>query len=45
VCEQARAADHLTREPLDYLAEVGFDVERVERSKLGIVERLQARKP
>jgi ubiquinone/menaquinone biosynthesis C-methylase UbiE len=38
-------ADHLTREPLDYLADVGFAVEAVERSKWGIVERLVARKP
>ena len=38
-------ADHLLREPLDYLEEIGFDVERVERSKLGIVERISARKP
>jgi ubiquinone/menaquinone biosynthesis C-methylase UbiE len=38
-------ADHLTREPLDYLATVGFDIESVERSKWGIVERVRARKP
>jgi ubiquinone/menaquinone biosynthesis C-methylase UbiE len=38
-------ADHLTREPLDYLADVGFDIETVQRSKWGIVERLVARKP
>ena len=38
------AADHLTREPLDYLAAEGFEVEHLERSKLGIVERLSARK-
>ena len=38
-------ADHLTREPLDYMASVGFEIERVERSKWGIVERLLARKP
>jgi ubiquinone/menaquinone biosynthesis C-methylase UbiE len=38
-------ADHLTREPLDYLASVGFEIEHVQRSKLGIVERLCARKP
>jgi ubiquinone/menaquinone biosynthesis C-methylase UbiE len=38
-------ADHLTREPLDYLAEEGFEVESVERSKLGIVERVLARRP
>jgi ubiquinone/menaquinone biosynthesis C-methylase UbiE len=36
--------DHLTRDPLDYLADVGFEVEDVERSKWGIVERLAARK-
>jgi ubiquinone/menaquinone biosynthesis C-methylase UbiE len=38
-------ADHLIREPLDYLGEVGFKIETVERSKWGIVERLVARKP
>jgi ubiquinone/menaquinone biosynthesis C-methylase UbiE len=38
-------ADHLMREPLDYLAEVGFEIESVERSKWGIVERVVARKP
>ena len=38
------AADHLTREPLDHLGAVGFEVERLERSKWGIVERLAARK-
>jgi ubiquinone/menaquinone biosynthesis C-methylase UbiE len=38
------AADHLTREPLDYLEAEGFKVERLERSKLGIVERVAARK-
>jgi ubiquinone/menaquinone biosynthesis C-methylase UbiE len=38
-------ADHLTREPLDYLAEEGFEVESSERSRLGIVERIIARKP
>jgi ubiquinone/menaquinone biosynthesis C-methylase UbiE len=37
-------ADHLLREPLDYLEAEGFDVERVERSKWGIVERVAARK-
>lgn len=39
------AADHLTREPLDYLAAEGFEIEQLERSKWGIVERLQARLP
>ncbi len=38
-------ADHLTREPLDYLADVGFAIESVDRSKWGIVERLRALKP
>lgn len=37
--------DHLTREPLEYVREVGFMIEQVERSKLGIVERVRARKP
>jgi SAM-dependent methyltransferase len=39
------AADHLACEPLDYLAAEGFEVEHVERSKWGIVERVVARKP
>jgi ubiquinone/menaquinone biosynthesis C-methylase UbiE len=39
------AADHLTREPLDYVEDEGFEIERLERSKWGIVERLAARKP
>ncbi len=38
-------ADHLLREPLDRLRAEGFDIERLERSKLGIVERVAARKP
>jgi ubiquinone/menaquinone biosynthesis C-methylase UbiE len=38
-------ADHLTREPLDYLGAEGFEVERLERSKWGIVERVLARRP
>lgn len=40
-----RYAFHLLRDPLDHLEEVGFVVERVERSKWGVVERLAARKP
>lgn len=35
--------DHLTRDPLDYLVAEGFTVDRVERSKWGIVERVAAR--
>ena len=38
-------ADHLLREPLEHLRAEGFEVESLERSKLGIVERLAARKP
>jgi ubiquinone/menaquinone biosynthesis C-methylase UbiE len=38
-------ADHLVREPLDYLSAECFAIERLERSKLGIVERIAARKP
>lgn len=37
--------DHLTREPMDHLESVGFEVEQLERSKLGIVERVLALKP
>jgi ubiquinone/menaquinone biosynthesis C-methylase UbiE len=37
--------DHLLREPLDHLAAVGFVVERMERSKGGMIERLVARTP
>lgn len=36
--------DHIAREPLDHLRAEGFEVERLERSKLGIVERVAARK-
>jgi ubiquinone/menaquinone biosynthesis C-methylase UbiE len=39
------ASDHLTREPLTYVAAAGLRVERLERSRWGIIERLQARKP
>jgi SAM-dependent methyltransferase len=38
-------ADHLTREPLDYLADLGFDIDTLHRAKWGIVARLVARKP
>jgi ubiquinone/menaquinone biosynthesis C-methylase UbiE len=38
-------ADHLTREPLDYLPGTGFEIDEVHRSKWGIVERLRAHKP
>jgi ubiquinone/menaquinone biosynthesis C-methylase UbiE len=38
-------ADHLLRDPLDYLPDVGFQIDEVQRSKWGIVERLRAHKP
>ncbi len=37
-------ADHMLREPLNHLVGVGLEVERIERSKWGIVERVSARK-
>lgn len=42
---QNKEAPHQTREPLDHFAAVGFEVEELKRSKLGIVERVVARKP
>lgn len=36
--------DHLLRDPADYLEGEGFAIEHLERSKLGIVERVAARK-
>jgi ubiquinone/menaquinone biosynthesis C-methylase UbiE len=39
------AADHLTREPLEFLRAEGFEIDRLERSKWGVVERVSARKP
>jgi hypothetical protein len=38
-------ADHLLREPLDYLSEEGFVIDRTERSAWGIVERVVTHKP
>src|SRR3954462_13840792 len=35
----------LVREPLEYLRPAGFEIEHLERSKWGIVERVIARKP
>lgn len=37
--------DHLLREPLEHLVREGFVVEVVERSRLGLVERVAARVP
>jgi SAM-dependent methyltransferase len=38
-------ADHLLREPLDHVLAEGLDVDRLERSWFGVVERVAARKP
>jgi ubiquinone/menaquinone biosynthesis C-methylase UbiE len=40
-----KEGDHLLREPLEHLKAEGFEIVRLERSKLGIVERVVARKP
>jgi ubiquinone/menaquinone biosynthesis C-methylase UbiE len=37
--------DHLLRRPLEHVAAEGFEIERRERHKGGIVERISARKP
>ncbi len=39
------AADHVLREPLEHVQSAGFSIELFKRSKLGLVERLVARKP
>ena len=38
-------ADHLLRDPLEYLRAVGFEIDELERSKWGIVARIAAVKP
>jgi SAM-dependent methyltransferase len=40
-----RLADHLLREPLDHVLAEGLELETLERSWFGLVERLAARKP
>jgi ubiquinone/menaquinone biosynthesis C-methylase UbiE len=37
--------EHMLRRPLEHVLAEGFEVERVERRKGGIVERILARKP
>jgi ubiquinone/menaquinone biosynthesis C-methylase UbiE len=37
--------EHLLRRPLEHLQSEGFEIERAERTKAGIVERISARKP
>jgi hypothetical protein len=41
----AVAGDHQTRQPRPLLVEAGFVIERDERSRLGIIQRLSATKP
>ena len=36
--------DHLLREPLEHLRAEGFEIEQLQHSKLGIVQRIAARK-
>lgn len=38
------AGDHLLRNPRDHLAGVGFELERAERSRLGVLEQLACRR-
>jgi len=38
-------SDHLLRDPAVVMEHQGFAIERLERSKLGIIERVVARKP
>lgn len=40
-----REGDHLLREPLEHLQAEGLEIVMLERKKLGIVERVVARKP
>lgn len=42
-CMERFESDHLLRDPMDYLESAGFTVERCERSKWGVVERVVAR--
>ena len=39
------AGEHFRRRPLAYVRELGFEVEETERFRLGLVERVSARKP
>lgn len=39
------ASDHLLRDPLPIIKQTGFEIERLERRALGMIEWLVARKP
>jgi len=43
--ELRRMGDHLTREPLDHVLAEGLEIQKLERSMFGIIERLVALKP
>jgi hypothetical protein len=40
-----RSGEHFLRRPLTQVRAAGFDIEQAQRFKLGLVERLVARKP
>jgi hypothetical protein len=40
-----RGGEHFLRRPLNDVREAGFEIERVQRFKLGLVERRVAHKP
>ena len=44
LCTSRLLCDYQLREPLDHLSAEGFEIEELHRSKLGIVERVQAAK-
>lgn len=44
LCTSRLLCDHQLREPLKHLSAEGFEIEELRRSKLGIVERVQATK-
>jgi ubiquinone/menaquinone biosynthesis C-methylase UbiE len=37
-------ADHLVRDPLDYISQADFQIQHLERTKWGVIERLVAQK-
>ena len=39
------SGDHLLRDPMDHLEDTGFEVEEQTRLRLGVIERVLARKP
>lgn len=43
--ERRLEADNLLREPLDQLVATGFEIESLQRSRWGVMERVVARKP